>query len=103
MIDKELCNTTEHVVVEADQRQGRSGHVSLLRTLRQTGLGMACLAVLSAILFVFVGPAPGFGLLAFAALVVIAAFIFFAIAGHKPTCSAKKALILFFGWLEYAF
>ncbi|MFC5664923.1 hypothetical protein ACFP3U_18275 [Kitasatospora misakiensis] len=103
MIDKEICNTTEHVVVEADQRQGRSGRVSLLRTLRQTGLGMVCLAVLSAVLFAFVGPAPGLGVPALALAVVIAVFIFFAASGHKPTCSAKKALILFFGWIEFAF
>ncbi|WP_406192301.1 hypothetical protein OH807_00685 [Kitasatospora sp. NBC_01560] len=67
------------------------------------GLTMACLAVLSVVLFAFVGPAPGLGVLAFALAIVIAAFSYFAASGHRPTCSAKKALVLFFGWLEYAF
>ncbi|MER6303224.1 hypothetical protein ABT247_27195 [Kitasatospora sp. NPDC001539] len=103
MGDRALCSTTEHVIVEADQREARSGHVSVLRTLRQAGLGMAALAALSAVLFVLVGPVPGAGLLAAAAAVVLAASCCFAFAGHSPMCAGKKALILVFGWVEYAF
>ncbi|MFD9591971.1 hypothetical protein ACFWA9_04330 [Kitasatospora sp. NPDC059973] len=103
MVNKELCNTTEHIVVEADQREGRSGPVSLARALRQAGLGITAMGLLSAVLFAFVGPGAGFGVLAFSVFVVAVAFFFFVSLGHKPTCSAKKALVFFFGWVEYAF
>ncbi|MFJ8476175.1 hypothetical protein [Kitasatospora sp. NPDC094011] len=61
------------------------------------------LAGLSAVLFVFVGPAPGAALLGAAAVVVFATSCLFALSGHALTCAGKKALILFFGWVENAF
>ncbi|MFF2953011.1 hypothetical protein ACFVVU_16890 [Kitasatospora sp. NPDC057965] len=102
-MDKALCGTTEHVVVEADLRNRRTGPVSLARVLREAGLAIVCVAGLAAVLFVFVGTAPGIGVLAFALVGVLLTWIVLVITGHRPGCAAKKALVLFFGWMEFAF
>ncbi|MFB7672290.1 hypothetical protein ACFC26_12820 [Kitasatospora purpeofusca] len=103
MVDKGMCGTTEHVILDEDLKKGRTGTVSLLKVFRQAGIGMVLTTGLAVALFVLVGILPGIGLLAFAAMGVLLAWSIFILKGHKPGCAVKKALVTFFGWMEFAF
>ncbi|MER5354165.1 hypothetical protein ABT093_28000 [Kitasatospora sp. NPDC002551] len=90
------------MVVDDGVRKGRSGPVPWFGVLREAASGVPVVAGLPALLFVTVGVGPKVGVIAFAMVGVFLAFVTFVAMGRRGVCAAKKAVVMVFGWMEYA-
>ncbi|MBP0448638.1 hypothetical protein J5Y04_03645 [Kitasatospora sp. RG8] len=103
MVERELCDTSRHLIVRIEPEDGPVTAVTWGRVLRFALWGFGFMAVLSGILFAFVGVVQGSAVPGVTAVLLAVSAVYFAVAGHRLGCAAKKALVTVFGWWEYVF
>ncbi|AUY53103.1 hypothetical protein [Streptomyces sp. CB01881] len=103
VVERELCDTSRHLIVRTEPEDGAVATVTWGAVLRFALWGFGFMAVLSGILFAFVGVVQGSAVPGITAGLLVACAVYFAVAGHRLGCAAKKALVTVFGWWEYVF